>query len=304
MRLKVLKVSELQGHNGAIFSVFSDQEEKYLYTTGGDGWLVRWDLDDPETGSLVAKTDVQNFSAIQTGEHHFVCGNMNGGLHFIDLQHPENQNNLLHHKKGTFSFEIVNKKLFSGGGDGKISSWNIERQLPEASLQISHQSIRVIRYLPEKGLLLAGASDNNIYSLDPRDFSIKWVIEQAHENSVFSLTYISETDVLVSGGRDAMLKFWDLSGVQPAPIHSIPAHLYTINNVVFCKNTGLIASASRDKTIKLWDAKRFSLVKVLEGLRDGGHFNSVNKLCWLEKRGYLVSVGDDRMGQIWQLQPE
>jgi WD40 repeat protein len=304
MRLKVLKVSELQGHNGAIFSVFSDQEEKHLYTTGGDGWLVRWNLNDPETGKLIAKTDIQNFSAIQTSKDNFVCGNMHGGIHFIDLQEPESQGNILHHKKGTFAFVTVEDQLISAGGDGKITKWNLARKLPEASLQISHTSIRTLLYISELDLLIAGASDNNIYALRPDDFSQVWMIENAHENSVFSLAYIPENTTLVSGGRDAMIKFWNLCGGQPEPLHAVPAHLFTVNDIVYCKNTGLIASASRDKTIKLWDAKTFKLVKVLEGLRDGGHYNSVNKLCWLEKRNCLVSVGDDRMGHIWHFQPD
>ena len=304
MPLKVIKVSQLQGHNAAIFDVFPDGKEEFLFTTGGDGWLVKWDLNDTATGKLIARTDIQNFTAIQVADNHFVCGNMHGGVHFIDLLNPEDQKNIQHHKKGVFSLIETNGLLYSGGGDGKITRWDTEKHLPSLSYQISHASIRKILSIPELGLLVIGTSDNNIYGLHAEDLSICWTIEKAHENSVFSLAYLPQSKTLVSGGRDAMLRFWDLSKDIPSPVHAIPAHIYTINDIVYCQKPNLIATASRDRTIKLWDASTYALLKVLEGPRDGGHFNSVNKLCWLNSRSQLVSVGDDRIGYVWGIKRE
>ncbi|MBK8425147.1 MAG: hypothetical protein IPL27_03820 [Lewinellaceae bacterium] len=52
------------------------------------------------------------------------------------------------------------------------------------------------------------------------------------------------------------------------------------------------ATASRDKTLKIWDSATFTLLKVVDTIRDGGHINSVNRLLWLPE--CLVSASDDR----------
>ncbi|MEZ4950156.1 MAG: hypothetical protein R2784_12315 [Saprospiraceae bacterium] len=302
MGLNVRKVSQLQGHNGAIFSVFADKSEEYIYTTGGDGWLVQWNTRDTETGKLIAKTDVQNFCGLKAKEDLFVCGNMNGGIHWIHPGKPENQNNILHHKKGVFKILKHKEDVYSLGGNGTISLWDLEKEKPVQSLQLSASSLRSICYGAKNDELILGGSDHSIYFLNRENFELTKVLKNAHQNSVFSLCLLEKRNILISGGRDAMLHFWDLNTSEPVVFHKIPAHLFTVNCIVHCPEPGLIATASRDKTIKLWDDKSFELVKVLEGLRDGGHYNSVNDLCWLPKNKMLVSVGDDRMGQLWKFE--
>ena len=108
---------------------------------------------------------------------------------------------------------------------------------------------------------------------------------------------------LLSGSRDAHLKMWDLEK-NCEMIFDEPAHWFTINDIVFHPSGQLFATASRDKSIKIWDAQSLQLLKVLEGARDGGHFNSVNRLFWSAHEGQLVSGSDDRSLIIWRVNQE
>ena len=83
------------------------------------------------------------------------------------------------------------------------------------------------------------------------NFSIKNTIESAHGNSVFALSYSPDEKYLWSGGRDALLKIWDLEK-NCEQIFSEPAHWFTINAIVFSPDGKFAATASRDKTIKIW----------------------------------------------------
>ncbi|MEM1215245.1 MAG: WD40 repeat domain-containing protein, partial [Bacteroidota bacterium] len=150
--------------------------------------------------------------------------------------------------------------------------------------------------------LAIGSSDDTI-SLLAAD---TWAIRQrwtAHDNSVFCLRYHPQkTAILLSGGRDAQLKAWDLSPTPPTLVNGQSAHWYTLNDLCFSPDRRYLLTASRDKTIRIWDATNYRLLRTLNAARDGGHINSVNRLLWLPNTNYFASAGDDRSIIIWQLE--
>ena len=82
---------------------------------------------------------------------------------------------------------------------------------------------------------------------------------------------------------------------------TIPAHMFTINDIVFSPDGKLMATAGRDKHIKIWDAEAFNLLKVIDREKFGGHINSVNKLFWSNWNNYLISCGDDKAVMVWEI---
>jgi WD40 repeat protein len=228
---------------------------------------------------------------------------MNGGVHWVDLQQPENNRNVAHHQKGVFAICRVKDSVFTVGGDGMLTRWSTDPFRTVESLQLTNQSLRSIDYHAGRNELAVGGSDNAIYLLDAATLQIKRQLPDAHENSVFTVRYTADGRRLLSGGRDAHLKGWDLEE-DCETIFSEPAHWFTINDIVFHPNGLWFATASRDKSIKIWDADSFRLLKVLEGVRDGGHFNSVNRLFWSAHEGQLISGSDDRSMIIWRVSQE
>jgi WD40 repeat protein len=263
--------------------------------------VARWDLQQPDTGKLLARIDNRVFSLCLLEDHDtLVIGNMDGGMHWVKLSDPEKNRNVAHHQKGVFDLALHSDSLFSAGGDGLLSRWDIHSGRARESLQLSAQALRCLALHPHGQLLAVGSSDHQIYLLDPDRLEVKRTIPQAHAHSVFSLCYSLDGRLLLSGGRDAHVKVWDLQ--QDGALRcSLPAHLFTINSIAFHPGGRIFATGSRDKTVKIWKTEDFSLLKVLEGARDGGHFNSVNKVCWTAQGDRLVSAGDDRTLIIWRL---
>lgn len=297
--LKLRQIARLGGHNAAIFALSSYPDERYFLSAAGDGWIVKWDLNDPDPGRLVAKVDTQIFSLCCLPQaDRIVAGNMNGGVHWIDPNDPENTRNIAHHQKGVFAIESLDDSVFTAGGQGMLTRWSIAETKTIESIKLSNQSLRSLAIHPGKNQLAVGASDNSIYLLKLPDLQLIHTIRNAHENSVFSLQYSPDGRFLVSGGRDAHLKVWDIwEGFQE--IHSQPAHWFTINAIAYHPNGQWLATGSRDKTIKIWDAESFELLKVIETVRDKGHVNSVNSLRWSSYQNYLLSASDDRTIGIW-----
>ena len=294
------KVKQLKGHNGSIFALTTNDTDRYFLSGAGDGWVVRWDLDNPDPGKLVAKVETQIF-ALQylASQNKVVAGNMNGGVHWIDLDHPEDTVNIAHHKKGVFSIMELGGHVLTAGGQGLLTRWDKETGRSLESLKVSHQSLRALAYNPKRQELAVGASDHAIYILDAESLAVKQTILNAHQNSVFALAYSPDGELLVSGGRDAHLKVWDTQAAY-LQLSSQPAHMYTINKIVVHPNGRFLATASRDKNIKIWDAQNFRLLKVLEYYRDNGHLNSGNTLLWSAHRNCLISGSDDRSLILWE----
>lgn len=296
------KITQLTGHNAAIFAIAEGQDDRHVLSGAGDGWVAQWNLDAAGTGQLLARVDTQIFSlCLLKNENLLVVGNMNGGVHWVDLANAENTKNIAHHRKGVFETRAYDKAVFTAGGDGKITRWSIEERRSLESLQLSGQPLRCLDFSVKRNEIAVGSSDNSIFFLDGKTLEIRQVLRNAHQNSVFSVRYSPDASYLLSGGRDAHLNSWELDA-NFKKIYSQPAHWFTINSIVFHPEGHLFATGSRDKSIKIWDAENFKLKKVLEGARDGGHFHSVNRLFWSKHRDLLLSASDDRTIIIWETQ--
>lgn len=299
MILQITKKHTCTGHNAAIYALCAGLQPHQWLSAGGDGWVVAWDHSDPETGRLIASVETQVFSLLTLSDQNtVVAGNMNGGVHWINISHPDQTRNIQHHQKGVYDLQQVGNFVFSAGGDGILTRWDAHTGHALESLHLSNKSLRCLTYSPERNELAIGASDSNIYLLDAGTFAIKTVLKNAHSPSVFCFAYHPDGRTLLSGGRDAMLRLWDLA--TNAPINAWPAHRFTLNHLVFSPNGRFFATASRDRTIKIWDAQTVELLKVIDTIRYGGHVNSVNKLLWMEEG--LVSCSDDRTMAIWEFE--
>jgi len=186
-KIHVQKTAQLTGHDASIFKVVPYKEKNLFLSGGGEGWIVVWDLNNPDMGRLVSKIDKQIFSLLYLKGHEtIVAGNMDGGVHWINLNEPNDTKNIAHHTNGVFAIERVGESVFTAGGDGVLTRWDIKAKRTIESIHLSNKSLRCIAYSSERKELAVGASDTNIYLLDSQTLTLKKTIQQAHENSVFS----------------------------------------------------------------------------------------------------------------------
>lgn len=293
------KIHQSTGHRAALYTVTQSHTPRCLLAAGGDGWISEWQLDDPETGRVIANTPTPIY-ALEISPPHWpeqllLIGDMLGHFYWIDRAHPEAGRNVQHHSKGIYAiqWQLAEEEVFTAGGDGILTRWNPSEKRPVESIHLSNRPLRCMASNPRQDLLAVGASDGYIYYLRRSSFELLERVN-AHQFSVFSLLWSPDGTVLYSGGRDALLKSWRDFNVNEI---SIPAHLGTINHLVLSPNGQWIASAGKDKNIKIWAAADLRLLKVLDTIREQGHFNSVNRLIWDENG--LFSVSDDRSIIFW-----
>jgi len=299
--MKIQKKHQLTGHNAAIYTLVPGPGAGTFLSASGDGMIVQWSLDDPETGRLLAQVNTQVFSlAYLPATHTLVAGDMNGGVHWLNLHEDRPNKHLAHHRQGTYAVLAVDEHLFTLGGDGVLTRWDIAGQRSIESLQLSNQALRSISYAADRQELAIGSSDNSIFLLDVADFSIRQRLVGAHDNSVFSVLYHPyQPGFLLSGGRDAHLKVWDLAA-PGTPVSSHPAHWFTLNQVIAHPEKDCFLTASRDKSVRIWTGSDYQLLQTLDAARDGGHINSVNRLLWIPGTNCFASASDDRSIMVWE----
>ena len=290
--------SERTGHRAAIYDL--EVTEDGFYTAAADGFLVHWHRHDVDFGRVVATVEGGKFLSLTTIPNGLAAGTLDGGVHWLYPDTPGRNLHVAHHRLGTFSVITTGTELLTGGGDGVLTRWSIATARTLESLPLSPNSLRRLAYDPVYRRIAVGASDGKIYLVDAEGF-LPIDSAPAHPPSVFALAFSTDGEYLFSGGRDASLSRWCLTGGNLRHEQSVAAHLMTVNALAVHPSGDYLATASRDKTVKLWRTHDLQLLKVLDVIRDRGHVNSVNTLCWLDDQT-LITAGDDRRVLEWKVE--
>ena len=185
-------------------------------------------------------------------------------------------------------------------GDGTLAVLTVPDFRLERLLRLADKSLRCLALHEGRNELAVGSSDTRTRILDLDSLETRFTLGES-TNSVFTVAYSPDGARLLTAGRDAQIRTWDVAAGY-ALVGTVPAHLYTINHLAFSPGGDYLASCSLDKSIKLWDAATLTLLRVLDRARAAGHGTSVNRLVWPGTENRLVSCSDDRSLAIWALE--
>ncbi|MEM6845620.1 MAG: WD40 repeat domain-containing protein [Bacteroidota bacterium] len=305
-RPKVQKIHTLRGHKDCVYTLVPTKEAGVFISGGGDGMVVRWDLQEPEQGKVIAKVEASVYALhFNAYFNHLIVGQNYEGIHIIDLEQYKSLGSLRMTTASIFDITTYQDFIFVATSDGEVVVLNYQNLSILHRIKESNERARSLAIIPQKNELLVGYSDDCIRVFNLASYQLKKTI-RAHRNSVFSLQFTPDYRFLLSSSRDAHLKIWDTQ--KNYELHeSIVAHMYAINHTIFRPDGRYFASCSMDKSVKIWDTERFELLKVIDKGRHAGHGTSVNRLLWLNYTGDdlnqpLLSASDDRTISVWNLE--
>ena len=302
-KIQAKKISTLAGHRDCVYALERSHLENKFISSGGDGLVVIWDLENPEIGKLIAqvKNSVYTLKLIEERQQLIIGENM-AGLHLIDLVKYEEIRTLKTSHNAIFDILHLYPYIILANADGSVQIVDAETLLTKYTLQLSQKSARALALHTSKEHLAVAFSDHSIRILDTKTWKVVHTLS-GHQNSVFAVAYSPCGKYLWSGSRDAYLRVWSVADNYEA-LEAIPAHLFAINHIVFNPSGQWAATCSMDKSIKIWDTKSFRLLKVIDKARHAGHGTSINKLLWSSYQNLLISGSDDRMVAVWQIQKD
>ncbi|MHC2992777.1 WD-40 repeat protein [Pontibacter sp. HJ8] len=300
--IHVQKLATLTGHRDCVYTLEGAADPSIVYSAGSDGMVAAWDLNQPDTGELIARvtTSVYALRAIPERALLLIGQNMEG-LQVIDLKSKTILRSVALPKVAIFDITFVAEtdRIYVALGNGGIAVIGATDFELLTMVRKSEQSVRCLAYNRATHELAAGYSDHRVRVYDVTSLELKYELD-AHTNSVFTVAYSPDGALLLTAGRDAHLRVWKVQEKYKERGYVI-AHMYTVNHITYSPDGRYFASCSMDKSIKLWDAKTFKLLKVIDKVRNASHSTSVNKLFWSAHQNQLVSCSDDRTISVWDI---
>jgi WD40 repeat protein len=229
-KIQIQKLLTLTGHRDSIYTLQRAAKPNEFFSASGDGMIVSWDLNNPDTGHLIARlpNSVYALQLQANAPEILIAGQNYEGIHLLDWQNKKQIGSLQLTKAAIFDIQCREEMAFVACGDGLLAKIHLGQMQVLKKDHSANKSARAISIHTERGEVAVGYSDHfiRVFDLDSLQLKYEW---QAHANSVFTVRYTPDGK-LVSGSRDARLKFWD-------PVHEygqlteIVAHMYAIRNI-------------------------------------------------------------------------
>ena len=290
--MKIIEQHSTTLHAAPVYAITRGPIDNMFFSASADHFCVLWTKQPLQQQPLAVKLEKPAYAVLFIAPFQLlVVGNSEGAFHIIDYKSKIESRLIQHHQKGIFdfAFDAADNQLLVAGGDGVLSVWSMPEVELIRSIPLCENKIRQLSIDKDNNLVAVACGDGFVRVLDLVFFNEIATIS-AHEEGATSVAWHPTKPVLVTGGKDAHLKCWNIND-QFANVLSIPAHQFAIYSIVFDETGQYCATGSRDKTIKIWNSTSFEpLLKIGPGVE--GHSHSVNKLLWIGQQ--LVSCGDDR----------
>jgi WD40 repeat protein len=296
----VNKVQTFTGHRDCVYTLQPSALSTIFFSGSGDGMVVRWDIQNPDQGELIAKLPNSVYALNYNPKTNLlVVGHNYDGIHILEWESKKEVASLHLTKAAIFDIQSFGSILLAATGEGEVTAIDIQKNGILGKTKAADKSARTIAVNETNGEFAVGYSDHFIRVFDADTLQVKheW---RAHSNSVFSLRYSPDRNFLFSGSRDARLKVWDVRS-KYTQAAEVVAHMYAINHIEFSPDGKHFVTCSMDKSIKVWDLEELRLLKVIDKARHAGHGTSVNKLLWTPYRSLLLSASDDRSISSWDI---
>ncbi|HQQ96514.1 MAG TPA: WD40 repeat domain-containing protein [Cyclobacteriaceae bacterium] len=300
MSIAVTRLHTYQGHRDSVYTLTAGPLPHVFFSAGGDGLVVRWNMKHPDEGDLLAQLPHSVYAlSYWPDKQYLIAGHNTEGIHVIDTVHRKEVASLKLGSASIFDIRVINGQAWIAAGDGCVTVVNLSSMTVLHKMEVSSKSARTIAIHPFNGTVAVGYSDHAIRVFDSRSFEqlAGWT---GHSNSVFTLAYTRDGHFLLSAGRDAHLKAWDVQG-NYGQHGDVVAHLFAINNLDFSPDGKHFVTCSLDKSIKIWRTADLTLLKVIDKARHAGHGTSVNRVLWTTYKDQVLSASDDRTISSWDV---
>jgi WD40 repeat protein len=198
------------------------------------------------------------------------------------------------HKGSIFALAVdqTNGHFYSSGDDGLVARWELEAGVDrgEALLSMPH-AIYGLEVIPEKGLIVAGASEGSLSFVNIK--TNKLIKQYARSrDAIYQIRFMSDTNRIWILQANGGLSVLDADNLEERAFKRVCSE--NLRDVV--SQNGLAYLAASDGAIYVLDEKGLGEIHRVEA-----HDNSVFSLCLHPSKKYLFSGGRDAQLCVWDI---
>ncbi len=246
----------LKGHLGAVKSLCVATRSNILYSTGGDGNVFSWNLNEVTPVPHLILKNTQGNISINTNVtgRWLAVGTDIGVIQVIDLNNPNNKPvELKGHVGAVYSlvFSRDGQQLFSSGSDKKVLLWDIATGVSTVIFN-ENTTIRSLSMSPDGKFLAGGAEDGRLLLWDIRSNQFV-VLSNDDPSPIYSVAFNHSGILLASGDLKGSVKIWN--PFSKKLIKAFKSHNARVVDIKFSPTSELMASSSYDGTAYIFDTR-------------------------------------------------
>ena len=116
----------------------------------------------------------------------------------------------------------------------------------------------------------------------------------AHEHYVLSLAFTADSQTLVSGGMDGLIKQWAVG--EWSELATFRGHTGVVHSVAISPDGGLLASGSGDATVRVWSLSTNRLLRIF-----GCRKKAVRSVAFSADNGWVAAACHGGRAKVWNV---
>lgn len=249
----------LTGHIEQVTAIDVSHRHPYMFSCGLDAMVKLWDLEYNKVirsyhghlSGVYCLTLHPILDLLFTGGRDSVC-------RVWDIRTKVQIHCLSGHDKtvGAVLTRPMEPQVITGSYDSTIRLWDLRTGQTQNTLTFHKKSVRALASHPTENSFFSASADNiKKYRLPNGDFLNNMMQQQ---RCILNALAVNEDGVLVSGGDNGSIWFWDLDSstcfgqqqtiVQPGSL-DVEAGIFALS---FDKTGSRLVTCEADKTIKMW----------------------------------------------------
>lgn len=248
----------LTGHINSVMALAVSQRSPYMFSAGLDKTVKCWDL---ETNKIIRNYH-GHLSGVYSMNLHptldvLITGGRDSVARVWDIRTKAQVRILGGHEAtvGDIGTQSVDPQIITGSHDSTIRLWDLAEGKVMSVLTHHKKGVRGIAVHPKEFTFASGAADNIKIFKCPEGTFLR---NLSGHNTIVNSICVNRDNVLVSGGDNGSLHFWDWKtgyNFQQTQTIAQPGSLDSEHGIFKCTfdQTGSrLLTGEADKTIKMW----------------------------------------------------